>query len=253
MDDCGPRMGFIGVKPFSCGTSLPYCGSDRRNRGLCGCLGVCNSGAAAQLKGGMELIDAQYDNQCAGGRCIVAMSKKEIKRQDGLFTVRFFRILNRIAAALRRKRVVEGYMTVEASLIVPIVLGGTILLIMVMFFLHTRVLMSSAMYGRVIHASGLKEDDFERFMEKYRDMEPDSEMYTGSRVQNYKIRLSKDRITASMDAGMNFFVPFFFSRDESTGIRVQAIKTDPVKIIRNSRMAEKLLEAMNQKEEEKTE
>lgn len=156
---------------------------------------------------------------------------------------------------MRDKENLRGYMSVEASLVFPIVLGILIFLILFILYLHGRVIADSVAYGSAIRASSLKENEWNDFRSGYKGWIHSRNEMTGHIAGGMDIREEKGEIYVDITTSMGFYVPFIPLRDElKTRNRVRAVQVDEVKIIRNTRMAEDMIELIREGgEEEKDE
>ena len=180
------------------------------------------------------------------------MSKKDLKRQDSIFTVYFYSLLNKLLYDIknRKNNKLNGYFTVEASLVFPIILGILMFLIFLMFFLHGRVVMSANSYAGAIYSSNLKEDELNMYLNQYRGFHHSKRDALGIWFGNAELQNIGNRTVAQTKASM--FIPMLFiSSGENTKVNIKGIaaKSEAVKIIRNTRMAEDVLDLMGENKE----
>lgn len=175
------------------------------------------------------------------------MSQEKIKGQDSLYSFPFHSLSDKFSDDLERKDILKGYLSVEASLVFPIVLALLFLLILLIFHLYGRVVLSSTAYGGAIRASGLKDDDLHDFLSRYKGFGLVKEETLGSWDGKLFMYKEKDRMIVDIQAKMFIPIPFIPAEDKlRVGDKVKAVRMDAVKIIRNTRMLEEAVESLKE-------
>lgn len=138
----------------------------------------------------------------------------------------------------------------EASLVFPIILGLLFFLILLIFHLYGRAVLSSKAYGGAIRASGLREDELSSFLLKYKGFGSVEEDVLGSWDGKLSLYREKGKVTVDIQAEMLMPIPFISVEDKLGVIhKVKAVHMDAVKIIRNTRMLEEAAESLKEDED----
>jgi hypothetical protein len=141
----------------------------------------------------------------------------------------------------RKLRSLGGYFTVEAALVMPIVIACILLIIYMWFFQYDRCLMEMDTYAAVMRsAQADAEDNEERIelMKKYIN-ETYLDKYVAWELSEQKVRIEKGKTYAKQSGNVKFpfkALAFWNSEDIwSTGAEVQADILNPVFVVRRVR------------------
>lgn len=102
--------------------------------------------------------------------------------------------------------------------------------------------MSANAYGGAIYSSSLKEDELSVYLNQYKGFDKSKKEVLGNWSGNSELHHIGNRMVAKMKVSM--FIPMIFiSSGDNAKVNIKGIaaKSDAVKIIRNTRMAEDLL------------
>lgn len=110
--------------------------------------------------------------------------------------------------------------------------------------------MSANSYAGAIYSSNLKEDELNMYLNQYRGFHHSKRDALGIWFGNAELQNIGNRTVAQTKASM--FIPMLFiSSGENTKVSIKGIaaKSEAVKIIRNTRMAEDVLDLMGENKE----
>ena len=159
--------------------------------------------------------------------------KEKIKRQRSVSTFNFNRLYN----FLIRKNKLKAYLTVEASMLFPIVLGMVILLIYILFFLHGRVIISANAYGGAISVCSCNKEDLLEKINEYNGFNSSKTMLTGYFYGTASMETYNNLVISKIKAKSYNYVPFLnsdrFFRINEKGT---AVRKNAVDIIRKTKL-----------------
>lgn len=131
----------------------------------------------------------------------------------------------------------KAYLTVEVSMLFPIILGMIVLLIYILFFLNGRVIISANAYGGAIAACSCNKEDLVEKMNEYNGFNSSKTMLTGYFSGTASMQNDKNLIISKIKAKSVNYVPFlnsdkFFKINEK-GV---AVRKNAVDIIRKTKL-----------------
>ena len=138
------------------------------------------------------------------------------------------------------KREKSAYMTVEASLIIPIVLGGIIFVMYVGCYLYNFVTMKQTAYIAALRGSQIKSADsaeIETFVEKQVDELLQGQILVKGNIKK-EISVSLNNIKVKIQTDVKIpFVKLLSFIDEKWKISEESVvnRTEPIEIIRGVR------------------
>lgn len=136
----------------------------------------------------------------------------------------------------------------EASLVLPIIMGIIIFFIFLLFFLNGRVIISSKAYGGAIYAASLKEGELEAFMKEYNGFKVARSDIMLDSSGSSKLVLDKAKLSAIIDVDLVIPMPFISSADNSrVFIRGNAVRDNAVPLIRKVRMVKAAINVIEDK------
>lgn len=138
-------------------------------------------------------------------------------------------------------------MTVEASLVFPMILGVLLLLIYLLFFLHGRVVLSANAYGSAIRLSSLNKYELEYSLKEYNSFSYSKELLLGHWTGTSSVTAKADIVISKISATSPLAVPFLNTAENlKVSVNGMANKSDAVDIIRKIRLAIKLYEKVKE-------
>ncbi len=159
--------------------------------------------------------------------------KEKVKRQRSVSAFNFNRLYNFFI----RKNKLRAYLTVEASMLFPIILGMIILLIYILFFLHGRAIISANAYGGAISACSCNQEDLLKKINEYNGFNSSKTMSVGYFYGAASMKEHNNLLVSKIKAKSYNYVPFL-SSDKFFRINEKgtAVKKNAVDIIRKTRL-----------------
>ena len=134
----------------------------------------------------------------------------------------------------------KAYMTIEASLIFPVLLCGIIFIIYIGFYLYNAGTIKQAAYIAALRGSQVKHeslDTVERYVEQELEKMLMNRMLVKENMEN-KVKVSLNKVNVEIEFAMKVpFLQWFFPEIKLWKIeeKAEAARINPVDIIRNVR------------------
>ena len=138
------------------------------------------------------------------------------------------------------KKEKNAYFTVEASLLMPLILGGIIFVIYLGIYLYDVCTLRQVSYIAVLRGSQLKDtssEEIKNYADKQADQLMENQILAKENVQT-EISVTKNKVKVNITAKIT--MPFAEFISEEIGLwnmenEAEAYRLDPVDIIRNVR------------------
>ncbi|MCR5107143.1 MAG: pilus assembly protein [Lachnospiraceae bacterium] len=124
-----------------------------------------------------------------------------------------------------KKNKKNGSMTIELSLLMPVILGVLIFIIFLGFYLHDRCILTKACYYAAMKGSEQTDDDNAYIVSEEALNEVINNRLIGKWESRESIYVDEEKITVSLEAGITFNNSLFFGLldDNRMGLKRSAV------------------------------